>query len=896
MKIQDPLFLLTEQAGMSLSELSGEAAAGVVEVNKLQEAIKTGEPIPILFARYRNENGGVMVQPKMSEGYFSNDIEEREISTDGSTNQDDIVEVVQVKYLLVVSQGDMPAFQERDLFHGNCRRGTYHQAYSARAGTWDPGNEIGAFITNTVEADANGVYSFDLSTLAAGESARLGDTIYYAYTPVGGGSMQYAEFEYRDYGLPVFCGTSGSYDGITTLSFEYEYTDPADEDVSKCVSLFIRNGITVTRLLDGVTSESDNFADLAKYLLQANNRLADDLIDDTLLTIAANFTDVNGFLFNGEIKDSIGLLDYLQATAPNFLLRVTNSGGKFGLIPRLPYNTDYTIKTTAITPEFTFTEEHVVPDGFEFEYISLQDREPVCYVVEWRQQPEADFGLVRTVELRNTGEAADGPFVDIDMSGYCTSENHAVKVGTYYLATRKYVTHHLRLTVRERNYNVSLVVGDIVRVRLRRETSEGDAEYHDKLYEINRIEKTFESVIVYDLTHFPVDDQGRSIVARMVNDAVGAGNDIDLGRATFDCDENSSTSTTAVGTDSGGGGTNAPATGDTTVTVSPPVTTDSPPPPLTDNPTDPLDEDLAEGVTGYTGNPEDGDTLSYDPGCTGAFVEWFSVNKNTGERTSLGSGVGATLTVTTAMLDQNAEVVGVGRCPDSSSPDGYGPANESDAVSWLPDGLDGVDGCQQVDGSGVMQVYYNNQWIDAFPPGNAYYNEGQTTVKITNVSVQGPLSDGKWSSTITWDSTSGSHDNNQYRFATEEAAQAFQWRINPTNGTCLNNQHECNSRVVGCQEMEPGGYGQAQFNAGSSWQNLSGVPAELSVLQNAVRIVPLDPYQQASDLRWVASVEVYSASAGTTTSGGTFDTEAEARAVTFRINPTSGDCLYGCPI
>lgn len=793
MNIKDPLFLLTEQAGMSLSDLSGEAAAGVVEVNKLQEAIKIGEPIPILFARYRNENGGVMVQPKMSEGYFSNDIEEREISTDGSTNEDDIVEVVQVKYLLVVSQGDMPAFQERDLFHGNCRRGTYNQAYSARAGTWDPGNEIGAFITNTVEADANGVYSFDLSTLAAGESARLGDTVYYAYTPVGGGSMQYAEFEYRDYGLPIFCGTSGSYDGVTTLSFEYEYTDPADEDVSKCVSLFIRNGITVTRLLDGVTNESDNFADLAKYLLQANNRLADDLIDDTLLTIAANFTDVNGFLFNGEIAGSQDLLDYLQTTAANFLLRVTNSGGKFGLIPRLPYNTDYTIKTTAITPEFTFTEEHVVPDGFEFEYISLQDREPVCYVVEWRQQPEADFGLVRTVELRNTGEAEDGPFVDIDMSGYCTSENHAVKVGTYYLATRKYVTHHLRLTVRERNYNVSLVVGDIVRVRLRRETSEGDAEYHDKLYEINRIDKTFQSTIVYDLTHFPVDDQGRSIVARMVNDATGAGNVIDLGRATFDCDENSSTSTTAVGTDSGGGGTNAPSTADTTVTVTPPVTTDSPPPPLEDNPTDPLDQSLDDGaITGYTDYPAPGDTLSYaGPGCSNPFIEWYSVDKTTNERTLLGSGVSATLTVTSAMRQEDAQVVGVGRCPDSSSPDGYGAAVESTAVDWRP---------------------------------------------------------------------------------------------------------PCIDRVDGCQEMESGGYGQAQFNQnlGVGWQNFAN-PLIQSIVTRAVRVVPGDPYQQAySPYKWVAPVEVYSATDGTTTNGGTFDTEAEARAVTFRIDPTSGDCLNDC--
>ena len=32
-------------------------------------------------------------------------------------------------------------------------------------------------------------------------------------------------------------------------------------------------------------------------------------------------------------------------------------------------------------------EEHVVDGGFEIEYISLEDRQPVCFVVQWRQQP-----------------------------------------------------------------------------------------------------------------------------------------------------------------------------------------------------------------------------------------------------------------------------------------------------------------------------------------------------------------------------------------------------------------------------------------------------------------------------------------------------------------------------
>lgn len=696
MKIQDPLFLLTEQASMSLSELSGEAAAGVVEVNKLQEAIKTGEPIPILFARYRNENGGVMVQPKMSEGFFSNDLEERENSTDGGSNTfKDIVEVVQVKYLLVVSQGEMPPFQERDLFHGNCRRGTYNQAYSARAGTWDPGNEIGDFITETADADADGNYSFDLTTLSEGESARLGDKIYYKYQPIGGSNFLFHNLDYRDYGLPIFCGTSGSYEGITTLSFEYEYDDPADEDVSKCVSLFIRNGITVTRLVDGVTNESDNFVDLVKYLVEANNRLPADLIDTAALTIAAKFTDTNSFLFNGAITESSNLLDWLQKTSAHYLLKVTDSGGKFGLIPRLPYNADFTIKTTKITPEFTFTEEHVAVNGFEIEYISLQDREPVCYVIEWRQQPEADFGLVRTVELRNTGEAEDGPFVDIDMSDYCTRENHAVKVGAYYLATRKYVTHHLRLTVRERSYNVALVVGDIVRVRLRRETSEGDVEYHDKLYEINRIEKTFESRIIYDLTHFPVDSLGRSIVARAVAAASGQGNDIDLGRATFDCDENSASSTTAVGTSTGGGGDDAPDDADTSVDLDAPLdddgteSSDTPFFDPQDNPSDSLDDaEPTREIGGYDDTPTIGDELTFDPGCANPLIKWYKININTGTVTKIGEGVSATLEVTEALQQEGVTVYAEGCCPDPSQPGGYAVCKKSNEVDVFDEIVD----------------------------------------------------------------------------------------------------------------------------------------------------------------------------------------------------------------
>lgn len=683
-RVQDPLFLLSAQTGLSVGELSVEAAAANPDVNKPQEGLKTGEPIPILFARFRNSAGGVMVQPKVTEGSFANPIVEEEVDT-GSSTSINISQVFKIKYLFVVSEGELPSMQIRDIFFGACRVGTFNQKYNARAGTWNPGNAIDAHFDNIVEKDASGLYSFNYNSLTNGQSARIGSFIYYRDSD---GTL-HTNVPYVENSFPTFCGTSGSYSGLTTLSFEYDLPTSTQATLERSLSIFVRNGLQVTRLVDSVTGESDNYVDLVKYLFQTSNRLADDLIDDAALTTAAKFADANGFLFNGALTKSQNLLDWLQATSVNFLLRVSNSGGKFGLLPRLPYNTDHTIKTTQITPEFMFTEEHVVNGGFELEYISLEDREPVCFVVHWRQQPEADFGLVRTVQVRYTGEAANGPFISIDMSNYCTSEDHAVKVGTFRLAQRKFITHHLRLTVRERSYNSFLVVGDIVRVRLRRETSEGEVEHHDKLYEINRIEKTFASTIVYDLTHFPVDDQGRSIVAHEVDAASGAGNTINVGRSIFSCDENDPDATTNVGGSFGGSGTTPPVN-DTEVDLDTPVEQDSLYPGGTDNPVDPIGDDSLDdetqldfsgtGTGGTTGTaPMAGLDTAEVPndalGCTDGRVCFYRVDKSTGVRTlkqCVTKPISGPYTSTITTDDIDHFIQAVGQCPDPSADDGFG--------------------------------------------------------------------------------------------------------------------------------------------------------------------------------------------------------------------------------
>ena len=671
LNISDPLFLLSAQTGLSVSELRAEAAKGNPDVQGPQKYMKTGEPIPIVFCR-RTTTGGAMIFPKATEGNFSNDLVKEKIEIDGVWTDTRLVETLSIKFLVVASEGQLGPLQVRDMFYGGCRRGTWNQTYNGRAGTWTAGNTIDDYIFSVVAPNAQGLYVLP-SNPSLDNTYKISKSLYTVIERNATGALQTTIIPYIDHAMPVFCGTSGSYSNLTTLSFEIELNPYADWN--KQLSMFVRNGLQVTRLVDNTAGSSNNFVDLAKYLMTQSLKVPNDLIDDASLTIAANFTNANSFLFNGVIDGSQNLSDWLQKTSYNFLLRLTNTNGKFGLIPRLPYNTDRTIKTTKVTPKFQFTEEHILPGGFSINYISLEDREPVCITAQWRQQPEASYGLVRTVDVRYKDEALSGPFVSIDLSQYCTTENHAIKVATYKIASRKYLTHYLRIKVRERSYNKDLTVGDLVRVRLRRETSEVEIEYHDFVYEITRIEKTFGSVINYDLTHFPIDSEGRSLVALAVNAATGAGNAIDVGRSTLVCDTNSSTGTQVVSTGSSTP-TTAPDSEDTSSDIPEPTEEDSPYPDSIDNPTDPIDgAGPVATITGNTGagwaNP--GDNLSLDVGCPNSKNDWYLSNPSTGERNSVASGVGATYTVTTADSESGNSLVAEGRCPDPSEPSGYGP-------------------------------------------------------------------------------------------------------------------------------------------------------------------------------------------------------------------------------
>jgi hypothetical protein len=268
------------------------------------------------------------------------------------------------------------------------------------------------------------------------------------------------------------------------------------------------------------------------------------LIDTTALTAADAFLAANSFTCNCWITESQNYADLLARWAPYFLLGESNNAGKKGLRPLLPVNNDGTINTSAITAEYIFDEETILPGTLEIQYTSLADRQPFVAQMIWRQQLEDDAGIIRTAEVRYAGTAESGPYESHDLSAFCTNEDHAVKVGAYILAKRVYTTHTVRFSARPQIHNTIISPGDIVRVQLQRQATAASNMAHDYLYQVERITKTLAGDLSYECTHLPVDDQTRSLVALDVANATGSGIELTSNKSGVSCDINSSTDNT----------------------------------------------------------------------------------------------------------------------------------------------------------------------------------------------------------------------------------------------------------------------------------------------------------------------------------------------------------------
>jgi hypothetical protein len=524
------------QSGNLPPPANAAAAAGNSPLIVPQAAMVVGEPIPVIWGRRRGNVGGVLVFPRATEARFENT---------SST--------VTSRYHMVLGEGLLPDVQVRDVRMGECRIGSFSQNYDKRAGSWTPGN--------------------------------------FAVTATG----------YTVPTFPTFTGGGGNYSGLST--FEAGATFPGGSDDWRTGwNVFLRGGTIVERgrLLDSTVDSSDNVADLVLWALQQTRRVPDALIDLPSLVAAARFTEANGLWCNGEFSNSANLGDWLIGILPQFLLRETKIAGKFGLRPLVPTNSDGTIKTTTIVPEWVLTEASIKPGTYQIEYTDTASSRPTPLAMLWRQQhDDTDVPIVRTLAVGDPN--APGPPEQHDLSQFATSENHAAKVGVYKFTRRTLSTHTASVVLSPGNQTGLIVEGDIVQIYLQVITSREPESVINRCYVVESVGHNLAGEETLSLSHFPVNSSGQSLIALAVAAAAGTGTILPSNRTGSSCDLPGAASDTSVpakttsgtafsSTSGGGGGGGGPAI-DPNGGAGPP--TDSPP-----NPN--------EGAAPYAGEPGEG--------------------------------------------------------------------------------------------------------------------------------------------------------------------------------------------------------------------------------------------------------------------------------------------------
>ena len=400
------------------------------------------------------------------------------------------------RYHMVIGEGRIPDIQRRDVRLGECRIGTFSQNYNQRAGSWTPGN----FAT-----------------------AQTG----YSWTPTN------------------FAGGGGNYQGLSTFEAGATFTGGSD-DWRTGWNVFLRGGTIVERgrLLDSTVDSSDNIADLVLWALQRSGRVPDALIDLASLTAAARFCEANGLWCNGEFNASRNLGDWLIRILPDFLLRETKVGGRFGLRPLVPVNADGTINTGTIAADWILTEAAIVPDSYQVEYAEASSRRPVPMAMLWRQQhDDSDVPIVRTLTVGDPNAA--GPPEQHDLSQFATSENHPAKVGAYLYARRTLSTHTATVRLKKGNQTGAITEGDVVQIYLQVISSREPASVINRFYVVESIGNSLAGEEALSLSHFPVNSSGQGLIALAVDAAVGTGTILSSNRTGGSCDlAGASTSTT----------------------------------------------------------------------------------------------------------------------------------------------------------------------------------------------------------------------------------------------------------------------------------------------------------------------------------------------------------------
>ena len=209
------------------------------------------------------------------------------------------------------------------------------------------------------------------------------------------------------------------------------------------------SGIDVPRLIDGGTGPSNLFADLVYYLLTSKsqgvgNIVPSELVDTDSLTTTARYLRANKIFYDGVLEDSESLRSFLYDNAALQLCNFTIKNGRFGMMPALPYDSNYKISTNPIAVDQIFTAGNIIEDSLQIQYLDAAQRSNFRALVSWRVTIENDLptqasALVEWADISEGNRATTQQA--FDLTDFCTNRAQALLTARFLLSVRRRITH-----------------------------------------------------------------------------------------------------------------------------------------------------------------------------------------------------------------------------------------------------------------------------------------------------------------------------------------------------------------------------------------------------------------------------------------------------------------------
>ena len=256
-----------------------------------------------------------------------------------------------------------------------------------------------------------------------------------------------------------------NYYGLTTLGLKLRSQNQVS--TFQQLQVWLPNGISVHRLLDGSYGPSNNFADLVYWLLTTEGKsigqaLSSKLVDRDSFVQTTKFLENTWCRFDGALSDQVNLREYLTEIAPLFLCNFAMKNGRFALLPALPVTESGAFNTGPVPISQLFTDGNMVDDSFELTYTEQEGRADFRAVMLYRPSDKNSLVEEESVMVKWAGEESSPSQENFDMSNFCTQRGHAFAAARYMLSVRRRIDHIVRFSTLPQG--LALSPGDYIRV------------------------------------------------------------------------------------------------------------------------------------------------------------------------------------------------------------------------------------------------------------------------------------------------------------------------------------------------------------------------------------------------------------------------------------------------